>query len=648
MSARAATVAAHGSGRLPSLPAAHHTATTRSAIGTRPAAALSIRQQLGLAERALRLFVRPNRRRVLLTLALSLGVAIASASEPLLLKVVVDRLAGTALAAGGAARSAVVSAVALFAIVLTCRILGAAWVTTSTWAVRLNLEYQLRSRVAAKLSVLSSRVQSEIGTGGIRFAIDESSPQTARAFTEVAFKLVPTVAYVALAAWGMARLDRSIMAMVLCLVPIPAFVGLFAERRQTKRDQSQHAFWTRLWSGYTEVLHGMGTVRAFARERWEQDRLLRRIRWAFASIQRGVHVDARVTVAAGLAELTARVIVLALGGLLVVRGELTVGSLLAFLGYVGGVFAPVQQIIELYPTLRKANVALASVFVILDAEEEAPDLPGATACPSIRGHVRFDNVSFGYREDQKALDGFDVEVHPGETVALVGPSGAGKSTVLRLLQRVSNPVAGRVLLDDLDLRTLQIATVRQQFGVVPQDVVLFNDSVAANISYGRPTATRAEVIEAARAANAHDFIMQLPKGYDTRVGEAGRALSGGQRQRLAIARAFLINPAVLLFDEATSALDAESEEAVQQALRAFRRGRTTFIIAHRLSTVRDADRILVVDGGRIVGDGPHEMLLATCPMYARLVSRQMGTDVREAEDGEPAEIGISGREIRAA
>jgi ABC-type multidrug transport system fused ATPase/permease subunit len=205
------------------------------------------------------------------------------------------------------------------------------------------------------------------------------------------------------------------------------------------------------------------------------------------------------------------------------------------------------------------------------------------------------------------------------------------------MQRVHNPTEGRVLVDGHDLRTLRIVTVRQQFGVVPQDVVLFNDSVAANISYGRPNAARAEVIAAARAANAHEFIMQLPNGYDTRLGEGGRTLSGGQRQRIAIARAFLVNPAVLLFDEATAALDAESEKAVQQALRAFRQGRTTFIIAHRLSTVRDADRIIVMENGRVVGDGTHDALLGTCSMYASLVRHQLGpgTDASETEPAAP-------------
>ena len=595
---------------------------------------LSIHTQLGHAARGARLFAAPNARRIAFTLLLALLVAVASACEPLLLKFVVDRLgaASAAGANGNAARHALVTVIGLFAAVLTGRILGAAWVSTSTCAVRLNMEYQVRSRVAAKLSVLSSRTHGEIGTGGLRYAIDESAPQTARAFSDIVFRLFPTIAYVAVAAWGMTRLDGAISAAVLCLAPIPALVALVAKRAQTRRDRMLHGFWMRVWGGYTEMLNGMGTVRAFGMEHVEEKRLMRRMRWAFASIQRGVHVDARVTVAAGLAELAARVVVLTLGGFLVVRGELTVGSLLAFLGYVGGVFAPIQQIVDLYPTARKAGVALESVFTVLDAEEEAPDVAGAQPCAPIRGEVVFEGVSFGYRANQRALDRFNVVVNPGETVALVGPSGSGKSTVFRMLQRVHNPNDGRVLIDGADLRTLAIASVRQQFGVVPQDVVLFNDSIAANISYGRPTAKRPEVMAAAMAANAHEFIMRLPEGYDTRVGEGGRGLSGGQRQRVAIARAFLVDPAVLLFDEATAALDTESEEAVQQALRSFRRGRTTFIIAHRLNTVRDADRILVVSEGRIVGDGQHDALVASCPAYARLVRHQLG----QTQDSEAA------------
>ena len=228
------------------------------------------------------------------------------------------------------------------------------------------------------------------------------------------------------------------------------------------------------------------------------------------------------------------------------------------------------------------------------------------------------------------LHPLDLIIPSGRSVSIVGPSGSGKSTLLRLLQRQHVPQHGRVLLDGHDLRGLQAASVRRQLGVVPQDVVLFNDTVAANIAYGRPGATRDDVEVAARAANAHDFIMQLAGGYDHVVGEGGRSLSGGQRQRIAIARAFLVDPAILMLDEATAALDTESERQVQEALRLLRKERTTFIVAHRLNTIRDADRILVVQDGRIVGDGTHDRLLAECPTYAALVGEVRALDLPRA------------------
>ncbi|HET7456772.1 MAG TPA: ABC transporter ATP-binding protein [Gemmatimonadaceae bacterium] len=601
------------------------------AVGTdgRPAAAGDAADRTPrhhLARRAVLLFARPIAGRTLLTLGATVAVAGAAASEPLLLRALVDQLTAAAGHPASRAASGVAAFVVLFALVLTARLVGSAWITTSTWRVKLGFEYQLRQRVAAKMSVLSPAVQADIGTGGLRYAVDSSAPQTAGAFTDVCFRLPQIITYVAVATWGMMRLHAPLAAIVLCLVPVPALVATFAARRQTRRERMYHRFWTGLWSWYGEVLHGMGTVRAFARERAEERAFTRRMRWAFASIQRGVGVDARVTLAAGLTELAARVAVLTWAGILVVDGHLTVGALLAFLGYIGGVFAPVQQLVDLYPTLRKAGVALDAVFAVLDAEEEAPDVAGAEEAPILRGAVTFEGVRFAYRGDRMALDGLDVAVKPGETVALVGPSGSGKSTVLRLMQRIHHPTEGRVLLDGHDLRFLRIEGARRQFGVVPQEVVLFNASVAANIAYARPTATRDEVVAAAVAAGAHEFIMQLPGGYESGVGEGGRSLSGGQRQRIAIARAFLVDPAILLLDEATAALDPVSERAVQDALKALRGGRTTFIVAHRLNTVRDADRILVLEHGRVVGDGTHDELLERCPTYATLVHTQLAVE----------------------
>jgi ATP-binding cassette subfamily B protein len=344
---------------------------------------------VGLARRALDLFVRPVGRRAAFTLAGAVVVALAAAAEPLVLRRLVDFLAG--VTAGGAhavdpdTLRGLATGVAAVATVLAVRTLGGARVTVDTWRVRLGIEYQVRSRVAAKFSVLSSRTQAAMGTGGLRYAIESSAPQTATAFTDLAYRLAPTLVYVVGAAWGMLQLEPTVAAAVLCLVPIPAGVAALAARHQTRRAAAHHGHWTRLWAWYDEVLHGMGTVRAFANERAEERRFVRRTRWMFASIRKTVHADARVTAAAGLSELAARAVVLGYGGWLVVRGGLSLGGLLALWGYVGGVFAPVALLVEVYPALRKARVALGAVFAVLDAEEEAPDVPGAVPAPALAG-----------------------------------------------------------------------------------------------------------------------------------------------------------------------------------------------------------------------------------------------------------------------
>ncbi len=317
------------------------------------------------------------------------------------------------------------------------------------------------------------------------------------------------------------------------------------------------------------------------------------------------------------------VLVLWVGGQRVTAGYLTPGALVAFLTYIGLAVEPANGSMRHYAELRQAMGAFGRVRALLDEPDGLRDAPGAATLPPIAGRVRFDHVSFAYAPNQWALRDLTLDVAPGERVALVGLSGAGKTTLVNLIARFYDPSQGRVEIDGRDLRTVTVRSLRRQIGLVPQETVLFRGTVRDNIAYARPDATLDEVMAAAKAANAHEFIAAQPEGYETRLGDDGMQLSGGQRQRLAIARALLNNPRLLILDEATSALDSESEVLIREAIDRVARGRTTFIIAHRLSTVRRVDRIVVLDQGSIVEEGRHEALLARDGTYARLLRLQM-------------------------
>ncbi len=325
------------------------------------------------------------------------------------------------------------------------------------------------------------------------------------------------------------------------------------------------------------------------------------------------------------------VLVLGVGAWLVVQDRASLGTLVAVLSYTTAFYEPLHRLTEVDNVIQQAIAAGERIFELLDREAEIRDAPDAIELKAVRGEVRFEDVHFRYEGTDEVLHDVDFTIAPGEIVALVGPSGAGKTSIANLLCRFYDPSHGRVLLDGHDLRKIRLSSLRRHVAVVLQETFLFNTTVRENIAFGKPDATEEEIVAAARAANADEFIRQLPNGYDTEIGERGVRLSGGQKQRLALARAILTNPRVLVLDEATSSVDAEAEYLIQQALQEVLKGRTALIIAHRLSTIRNADKIIALEGGRIREAGNHRELLRRGGLYSQLYRRQVEMSIAGEE-----------------
>ena len=417
---------------------------------------------------------------------------------------------------------------------------------------------------------------------------------------------------------AMVYLDWKLTLFTFCTFPVVLFFMDFFGKKIRKSGHRIQQATADITSILQETLAATRVVKSFVREPYEIARFDQQNKANFYANMKSAKLMGTLSPVIEFIAALGVTAIIWFGGRSVIDGDITAGSLVAFLVYAINISNPIKRIARVMGSIQKALAAAERVFYIMDLPDTIPQKPDAITLPSVEGNVEFRHVSFAYNKGETILHDVSFSAKPGQAIALVGPSGAGKSTVASLLPRFYDVTEGAILVDGHDVRDVTLASLREQVGIVPQETNLFNDTVYNNILYGRLDATRDEVIAAAKAANADEFILQLPQGYDTQLGDRGVNISGGQRQRISIARAILKNPRILILDEATSALDTESERIVQEALDRLMVGRTSFVIAHRLSTIQNAAKIIVLDKGSIVEEGTHQQLMAKHGLYAHL------------------------------
>jgi ATP-binding cassette subfamily B protein len=566
--------------------------------------------------------------RVVVSLALLVLAKIASVYVPLLYKHAVDSL-------GGTAAQVVAVPVVLILAYGVARVLAQAlgevrdrvFAPVSQRAIR-----NLALEVFRHLHALSLRFHLERQTGGLSRVIERGTSGIEFLIRFTTFNILPTlfeIALVSVILWSL--YDWRFTAVTLAIIAGYVLFSVILSEWRVKLVRRMNDADTEANAKAIDSLLNYETVKYFGNEEHEARRFdVGRRRYEQAAI-RSSRVLSLLNIGQGTIMAGGLVAVMVMAGYGVAQRSMTVGDFVAVNAFLIQLYQPLNMLGFAYREIRNGLVNMEKMFGLLDVEAEVADRPGALPLKVSGGAIAFDHVDFHYETARPILHDVSFRVAPGDTVAIVGSSGAGKSTVSRILYRFYDVAAGRVLIDGQDIRDVTQASLRAAIGVVPQDTVLFNDTIYYNIAYGRPGTTREEVEQAARLARIHDFIANLPQGYQTPVGERGLKLSGGEKQRVAIARTILKNPHILLFDEATSALDTRTEQEIQRSLEEVSRGRTTLVIAHRLSTIVNADEIVVLDRGRVVERGRHAELLAKDGLYADMWRRQQEAAAEEAE-----------------
>lgn len=480
----------------------------------------------------------------------------------------------------------------------------------------------IRKAVFEKLQRLSMSFYDKHKTGTIMSYVTNDVSALQSAMVDNVVEMITETVILVASIVMMIYLDWKLFLVTFATFPVVLFfIDSFGKRIRKSGSRIQEAA-ADITSVLQEVASSPRVIKSFVREGYEVDRFDKENMNNFRANMKYAQLSSTLTPTIEFVAAVGVSIILWYGGNSVINGSITAGSLVAFLTYAVNISNPIKRLSRVIGNIQKALAAAQRVFDVLDLPEDIKNAPDAKALPKVKGDVRFNDVSFAYNENEEVLSHVSFEVKPGEMVAFVGPSGAGKSTVASLLPRFYDAINGSITIDGQDIRKVTLDSLREQVGIVPQETVLFNGSVYDNILYGRLDATREEVEAAAKAANAHDFIMQLPDGYATMLGDRGMNISGGQRQRISIARAILKNPQILILDEATSALDTESERVVQEALDRLMVGRTSFVIAHRLSTIKNADKIMVLEKGQLIEQGNHDELMAMDGLYAHLYKIQ--------------------------